>query len=324
MNPAARSHGPGPKSTPAFADGRLFTFGITGVLSAHDGATGELIWRRDFLDQYPENAPIYGVAMSPIVIDDMVVAHVGWDEAGELTALDAATGETRWTNNEFTPGYASPILVDVEGNDVIVTQSDEHIIAVDAGGGRTLWSLPFATDFQQNSVTPLAYGDNLIFSGLDMDLFAVALRPVAGVLMRPGAPEGQRPGVREMTRWVGDEVWRNDRLPLYMSSPVRIGNRMFGLTHKRAGQFICIDLEAGEPLWTSRGREGESAAIVVLGDRVAFLTDEARLVFIAADAETYEPLVEYEVAQSPTWAHPVFTSRGVLIKDLETLALWSF
>jgi len=293
MNSAARSHGPGPKSTPVFADGRLFTFGITGVLSAWDAATGEPVWRRDFLDQYPENAPIWGVAMSPIVIGDTVVAHVGWDEAGALMALDAATGETRWTNEEFTPGYASPILVEIEGNSVIVTQSDKHIIAVAAAAGRTLWSIPFATDFQQNSVTPLNVDGTLIFSGLDMDLFAVALRPVEGVLMRAGAPQGQRPGVGGITRWVGDEVWRNEGLPLYMGSPVRVGNRMFGMSHKRAGQFICIDLETGEPVWTSRGREGENAAIIVLGDRLALLTDEARLVIIAAGADAYEPLAEY-------------------------------
>ncbi len=328
MNPAARSHGPGPKSTPVVVDGRMFTFGITEILSAFDAATGELLWRREFSDQYPETAPIYGSAMSPIVVDDLLIAHVGWDRAGALTAFDVVTGETRWANDEFTPGYASPIVVELDDTPLLVTQSDKHIIVVKLDDGSTAWSMPFATDHQQNSVTPLAVGDRVILSGLDRALFALQLQSVRGVAMAGGStPQDGRPsrsGVIELQAWTATEVWRNDRLPLYMSSPVRVGNRMFGMSHKRAGQFLAVDIDTGEPIWTSRGREGENAAIVALGNRVAFLTDDARLVFIDAVADSYEPLVEYEVANSPTWAHPVFTSQGVLIKDLETLALWSF
>jgi outer membrane protein assembly factor BamB len=306
MNPAARSHGPGPKSTPLYADGRLFTFGITEVLSAFDAASGELLWWHDFSDRYPETAPIYGSAMSPIAVGDAIVVHVGWDQAGALTAFDAASGEVRWANDAFTPGYASPILLEVAGARLLVTQTDRHIVAVDATSGATRWSMPFATSFQQNSVTPLDAGNGrLVLSGLDLDLFAMRLAP-------------------QDSSWSGTELWRNATLPLYMSSPVLVGDRLFGMSHRRAGQFFCIDVATGEPIWTSRGREGENAAIVALGNRVAFLTDEARLVIVAAEADAYEPLAEYEVASTPTWAHPVFTRRGVLIKDLETLALWTF
>ena len=328
MNPAARSHGPGPKSTPVVVDGRMFTFGITEILSAFDAASGELLWRREFFDQYPETAPIYGSAMSPIVVDEMLIAHIGWDQAGAVTAFNVATGETRWTNDEFTPGYASPIVVEIDDTPILATQSDKHIIFVKLDDGSTAWSMPFETDHQQNTVTPLAFGDRVILSGLDQALFVMRLQLVRGVAMATGStPQRGRPSrseVIELQAWTATEVWRNNRLPLYMSSPVRVGNRMFGMSHKRAGQFVCIDLDTGEPIWTSRGREGENAAIVALGNRVAFLTDEARLVIVDAASDSYEPLVEYEVATTPTWAHPAFTSQGVLIKDLDSLALWSF
>ena len=313
MNSAARSHGPGPKSTAVVVDGRMFTFGITEILSAFDVSTGEVLWRHEFSDAFPETAPIYGSAMSPIVVGGSVVVHIGWDQAGAVVAFDAATGELRWSNDEFTPGYSSPIVASLAGTDVLVTQSDKHIIVLDTDSGATLWSMPFATDFQQNSVTPLVVGESLIFSGLDEAIFALALMP-----SRSG---GDRAG---SGAWQSSELWSNDRQPLYMSSPVLVGNRIFGMTHKRAGQFVCFDVGTGEPIWTSRGREGENAAIIALGDRIAWLTDEARLVITDANADDYAPLAEYEVADTPTWAHPVFTPRGVLIKDLETLALWSF
>ena len=58
INPAAIAHGPGPKSTPAIADGRVFTFGISGIFSAHDLATGKLLWRKPA----PAILPEFGTA----------------------------------------------------------------------------------------------------------------------------------------------------------------------------------------------------------------------------------------------------------------------
>ena len=68
MNPAATTHGKGPKSTPAHDRGRLFTFGIGGILSAWQAQDGRLLWRRDFKKEFPTTSPDFGVAMSPIVV----------------------------------------------------------------------------------------------------------------------------------------------------------------------------------------------------------------------------------------------------------------
>ena len=70
MNSAATSHGKGPKSTPAHDRGRLFTFGIGGILSAWQAQDGRLLWRRDFKKEFPSTSPDFGVAMSPIVVGD--------------------------------------------------------------------------------------------------------------------------------------------------------------------------------------------------------------------------------------------------------------
>jgi outer membrane protein assembly factor BamB len=81
MNPAATGHGKGPKSTPLHADGRLYTFGITGVLSCLDGGTGKVIWRRA-----GTGSPLYGTAASPILEGGLLIAHVGGHDAGPRTA----------------------------------------------------------------------------------------------------------------------------------------------------------------------------------------------------------------------------------------------
>src|SRR5262249_13580835 len=92
MNPAATGHGKGPKSTPVLSNGKVYTFGISGVLSCHEAATGKLKWRRDFAKQYPATSPLYGTAMSPLVDNGLLIAHVGGQDKGALTAFDAETG----------------------------------------------------------------------------------------------------------------------------------------------------------------------------------------------------------------------------------------
>ncbi|MCA1584473.1 MAG: PQQ-binding-like beta-propeller repeat protein [Acidobacteria bacterium] len=104
MNSAARAHGPGPKSTPVVADGRLFTLGISGILSAYEATTGKRLWRADA----PATPPEFGTAMSPVVDGTHLIAHVGGANKGALTAFDTATGKIAWQWPGDGPGYAAP------------------------------------------------------------------------------------------------------------------------------------------------------------------------------------------------------------------------
>jgi glucose dehydrogenase len=85
----------------AVADGRLFaTGGSTGVV-ALDAGTGDQIWRTDIVA-----TPTTGIDIQPVVFDDLVLVStvpVSLDgiytpgDRGVIQALDAATGEVRWT-----------------------------------------------------------------------------------------------------------------------------------------------------------------------------------------------------------------------------------
>ncbi len=46
MNSAAVRHGAGPKSTPVFANGRLYSIGMTGVVTAFDATSGRQLWQK--------------------------------------------------------------------------------------------------------------------------------------------------------------------------------------------------------------------------------------------------------------------------------------
>jgi len=302
---AARTHGMGPKSTPVLADGRICTFGISGVLSCLDAESGEVLWQNHSAREFTPASPVYGVAMSPAVVDGLLVVHLGGTRGGALIALDPATGAVAWRWVGDGPGYASPVLVEIAGERQLVTQSQGHIIGVSPADGENLWQIPFTTPYDQNIVTPLVVGERLILSGLEQSTVAIELEKDGGA-------------------WSTKEVWSNDRLPMYMSSPVLVGDRLFGFSNMRRGQFFCLDTETGEAIWSAEGRQGDNAALVVADGRVLALTSEAELFVIDPTAAEFLPVARYDVADSATYAHPVPTGRGVLIKDGSTLALWGW
>ena len=304
MNPAATGHGKGPKSTPVISNGKLYTFGITEILSCYDLKQGKLLWRKDFSSQFKKTSPDFGTSMSPIVDRGLLIVHLGTSRQGALTAFDANTGDVKWSWTEDGPSYASPIVVELGGARQVVTQSQENIISIAAESGKLLWKIPFTTAYVQNIVTPLLYKDTLIFSGLDKGIFAVKV-------------------VKRGNEWATEQVWQNKEVSLYMNSPILNGNLLFGMSHKNKGQYFCLDASTGKTLWTSEGRQGENAAMVMAGKVMFSLNNDADLILTSATAKGPETIKKYHVADSPTWAYPVVVGKQVLIKDASTLALLS-
>src|SRR5215470_13618470 len=153
MNPAATSHGKGPKSTPLISNGNVYTLGIAGVLSCHDAATGKLKWRHEYSKTYPLTSPLFGTAMSPLIDNGLLIAHVGGHDKGALTAFDAETGAVKWTNDLDGPAYSSPMIVDLAGTRQLVTFMQKELVGIDVASGKLLWQLPSKTQYDENIVT---------------------------------------------------------------------------------------------------------------------------------------------------------------------------
>jgi outer membrane protein assembly factor BamB len=304
MNPAATSHGKGPKSTPVYDRGRLYTFGISGVLSAWQSADGRLVWRKDFRKEFPSTTPDFGVAMSPMVTGNLLIVHAGGSGNGALMALDVATGDRKWAWKDG-PAYASPVIAEFSGTRQVITQSQRRVIGLSLADGRLLWEIPLTTEYDQNNVTPLVVGDLVVYGGINTPTTAIRIS-------LNGA------------KWQTNQVWQNADLPMYMSSPVATGGYLFGLTNRNRGQFFCLDARTGKTMWTTKGREGENAAIVTTDGLMMAVTTEGELIVARTSPKAFDVVKRYTVAESPVWAHPAPVDRGVVIKDADTLAYWVF
>ena len=299
-NPAARAHGPGPKSTPTIAGSRVFTFGITSVLSALDLNTGKLLWRTPA----PPAPAEYGTAMSPLVDGGVVIAHMGGKNKGALTAFDVTTGKPRWEWAGDGPAYSSPVVAVVGGTRHVITHTQKFLVSVNAADGKVLWQLPFTTAYDQTSVTPLVRGDLLIYSGLGNGVTAVRIEKMG-------------------TQGATTPVWKNEEISMFMNSPVISGATLYGLANRNRGQFFAMDVATGKTLWVTQGRDGDNASVMAGSGMLLLSTTAGEFIVARANPAKFEELRRYTVTESAMWAHPAIAPRALIVKDTNKLTCWS-
>jgi outer membrane protein assembly factor BamB len=301
QNSAAARHGPGPKSTPSFANGRLFTMGISGMVTAFDATTGKQLWQKPA----PAVPQTYHTAQSPLVDRDVVIIHVGGQNQGALTAFDPATGAERWSWTGDGPAYASPIIADIGGTRQLITFSQKSLVGVDPANGQLLWSVPFESRSTTNSITPIVYGgQTVIVSGQGKPLTAYTV-------------------ARRGNQWGADLTWENPQLGLAFANGVLVRDAYFSLTTMNSGQFFWADAKSGKALWTSEPRQGLNASIVRAGDLLFVLKEDGQLIIARNTPGSFVPLKTYTVADSATWAAPAISGNRIFVKDVENLTLWT-
>lgn len=296
-NQYATAMAKGPNATPLLAGTRLFTMGATGILVAWDATTGRKLWQKDYSATVDTSKLFCGTAASPLNDGAAIVVQVGSDvRGGQIVALDPASGAERWTWRGAGPGYASPVVINVGGARHLVTMTDSSIVGLDLRNGAELWTVPFPDDWHENIVTPMWTGTDLIVSGPRQGTHAFHLSAAAG-------------------KWTAAETWKNTEVTMYMSSPVIGDGLIYGLSTKRRGQFVALDANTGVVRWATEGRDAEHASILLTPQHVLYLTNSGDLVVARRATAKFEQVKKYTLAQSQTYAAPVFIAGDIVLRD---------
>jgi len=292
---------PGPRSSPAVSDGKVVTIGVGGVLSCLDAATGKVVWRKD---PFPKVVPRFFTSMSPIVVDGMVIAHLGGQGNGAIIAYNLATGNEKWRWAGEGPEYASPALLTVDGTKQIVTLAEKSIVGIGVADGKLLWSLPFMpVSRAYNAATPIVDGQTVIYTGAGRGAKAVRI-------------EKQGDG------FAAKELWSNPDLAPQFNTPVLKDGLLFGLTNR--GNLYCMNAQTGQTAWTDASPRGKGgfAAIVSAGSCLVVLANDSELIVYKPSDKEYSEITRYKVADTPTYAHPIISGNRVFVKDQESVAMW--
>lgn len=301
-------HGKGPKSSPVMADGRVFTLSITGLLTAWDAETGDVLWQSDYgsrFKQFKRSYPYWGASTSPIVDGTRVIVHFGADDKGLLVALDVKTGKEIWSLGDDGASYSSPLVVEIAGVRQVVEWNHQSLVGVDIKSGRLLWEFPFPhVGSDQNMPTPTFYKGRILLGAENRGIHLI------------------EPKLKN-EKWNVTERWHQKKLALDMSSAVINGDRLYGMSHYDSGRLFCLDPETGDILWQGPPRTGRNVTFLSIPGHVLALINDGEFKVIKASGARLDTVASYKVAESPTWAPPVLLREGVLVKDLEGLTFWS-
>lgn len=296
------SRHPGPRSSPAVADGKVVTIGVGGVISCLDAATGKVLWRKD---PYPEVVPQFFTAMSPLIMDGMAIAHLGGKDNGGIIAYDLNTGNPNWQWTEEGPEYSSPSLLTVDGTKQIVTLTEKSIVGIGLADGKLQWKLPFVPERRAyNAATPIIDGEKVIYTGAGRGTKAVKI-------------EKQTDG------FTAKELWSNTEVAPQFNTPVLKNGLLFGLSNR--GNLFCINNQTGQTAWIdpTQTDRGGFAAIVDVGSVILALPSSAELIVIKPVEKEYTELARIKVSEKATYAHPVIAGNRIYIKDEDSLSLWT-
>jgi len=294
----AGRHGSWPKSTTTVSEGRVYAFGISGVLTVLRAEDGSVVWRRDTGSEFNVR-PTFGVAASPLVTEGLVILPVGYEEKnGGLMAFRADTGKIAWRSVRDGPSYCSPVRAELAGVEHVVSFTATRLAGVRLSDGKELWTYPFPLPWNETIVTPLIWKGMVVFAGRDK----------GGTRVLKPRREGDGVTI--------EEVWRKDA-PVYMSSPVIKDDAYFAIEH-RTGRLFCLRLKDGSRAWKAK-RFGDYASLVLAGDRILILSSRGVLTIIEATAEEYREQASIKVSDSPTYAHLAVVGSRLYVRSLKEI-----
>lgn len=294
--------GNGPRATPAVVGPHVFTFGITGLLTCFDAATGRQIWQVDTLKEFHAANLFFGMACSPLVTDGRVLVNVGGKDAS-IVAFHADTGACAWKALDDRASYSSPILLSEDGIRQAVFFTQQGLVSLNPDSGSLYWKFPLVDQLLESSTTPVRAGEVLLAGAITIGSVGLRLKV-----------QDSRPGV--------EELWKNEALTTYFATPIPVGREHVYMVvgTKPPAVFSqatlhCVETRTGKSLWQRKGVGKYHATLLRTGDAKLLLLEEAgQLVLVDPDPKGYRELARSKIC-GETWAHPALAHGRLYVRD---------
>jgi outer membrane protein assembly factor BamB len=289
--------GAGPRGTPTLSNGRVYTFGATGILNALDARTGAVVWSRNPVTDTGAEDPGWGFTSSPLVVNDIVIVAA----SGRLAAYDAVTGERRWIGPEGGAGYSSPHLMTIDGVPQVVLMRGARTTSVSPADGTMLWEHRWTPNASILQPALASNGDILIVAGSAM----------SGLGMRRITVKRGAGG------WTIEERWTSLGLKPFYNDFVVHKEHAFGFD---GSILACIDLADGSRKWKG-GRYGHGQMVLLPEqDLLLVVSEEGEIALVNATPDRFTEVARFKAIEGKTWNHPVLVGDVLLVRNGEEMA----
>lgn len=278
------SGGDGPRSTPSYDNGKVYTYSSRMVLTCFDAASGKVLWSSDMMKEHGGKNIQWEAAASPLIEGDLVYVVCG-GPGESLLALDKNDGHVVWKGESDKATQSTPITATIAGARQVIFFTQSGLVSTAPKTGAMLWRYPFK------------------FKG------AAAISPVvAGDVVYCSTAYGIGAGACKITKdgdkFTATELWFQPANVInnHWSTPVYADGYIYGLF----GQALfgrtpleCVDVATGKVLWTKPGF-GPGGCTLVDG-HILVLSDTGDLVLIKPSPSGYAEVARSHILSGKCW-----------------------
>ncbi|MBX9601718.1 MAG: PQQ-like beta-propeller repeat protein [Bryobacteraceae bacterium] len=298
-----RNIGEGPRATPLLINNRLFTVGVTGRMLCLNAAHGDVIWTKDFRQDFGGKIRNSGYSPSPIAWKDTVIVFPGAPD-GAVAALKQSDGSVVWKKHSDVVSYATPLLIRFANRDQMLVPFSARLAALDPGTGDTLWSHPHTNDQKVNAMLPIWHPEGIVFyaSGYSGGSAAFQILEAGG-------------------QFTTRELWSHRLVRVHFSNGVRLGDIVYVSSGDHGPTpFAAIEIRTGKILW--RDRQVARSALVAIGERFLMIDEDGNLVLASPGATGLKVEAKTSVLTGVAWTPPTIQGQTVFMRDTRQIAAY--
>lgn len=281
--------GLGPRATPTISENRVYTVGGTGILNCLDFETGDRLWTADTFTQNEAEPPPWGISISPLVFDELVIVS-----AGGAVAYHKETGEIVWTGHRTQSGYSSPLVTTLLGTEQIVLFNQGLITAHEPLTGELLWKQPWVESYAECVAQPVPISDDTLLAstgyGAGAKLYQLSRNP--------------------MGEFDVSILWETINLKAKFTNIIYYEGYLYGLDD---GIFACINPNDGTRQW-KRGRYGHGQTLLI-SDILLVTTESGDVVLVEPNPERHIEHARFTALTGKTWNTPAFAGDYLLLRN---------
>ena len=316
----------GPRTSPLIHDGRIYAYGVEGILWCLDVASGELLWEVNTIEKFGVIQNFFGVSSSPVIHDELLLVMVGGSpeeskqvppgrlnlvkpNGSAIVALDRKTGKEVYRVGDDLASYTSLRVVDMHDQKVALAWMRENLFAFDPDDGSVLFKFGWRARKLEsvNASTPVVSG-NRIYIGESYQKGGVVLEV--------------------SKKWETKILWSDDgkrekSLAPHWNTPVLYDGFLYGCNGEKTAtaEFTCVEFATGEVQW-SVPRLGRTSATFCDGHLIV-MAERGSLFLARATPEEFDRVTSYEgdvKFRYPCWSAPVVADGKLIVRGKDKVA----
>jgi len=293
---------PGTRSTPLVYDGKIYFLSGFGKLVCMTADKGNKIWTLDVMKDLHGRNIKWGITENLLIDGNKLFCTVGGIDTN-IVALDRNTGKLIWISkgNGEKSAYCSPMMITLPNRKILVTQTENSILGIDAADGKLLWRHDQPNKYSVHANTPLYYGGYL---------YCVSGYGQGGVMLKIAADGSAK-----------QEIWRNASLDNRMGGVILLNDRIYGSDDSNKAWW-CLDWKTGKEIYSEKITNKGN---IICSDGMLYCYgDNGEIALVKPLPDGFKKISSFKVpyGSNQHWAHPVIVNGRLYIRHGNSLMVY--